>query len=51
MRIAATACVNAGQFAVYEDIPESPRNAVAVEDVLLNRRPYSTERLLEIVER
>ncbi len=41
--------VNAGQLAVYEDIPEALRNAV--EDVLLNRRPDATERLLEIAER
>ncbi|RMG58387.1 MAG: methionine synthase, partial [Gammaproteobacteria bacterium] len=38
--------VNAGQLAVYEDIPEELREAV--EDVILNRRPDATERLLEI---
>ena len=41
--------VNAGQLAVYEDLPEALRTAV--EDVLLNRRPDATERLLEIAER
>ena len=41
--------VNAGQLAVYEDLPEALRSAV--EDVLLNRRPDATERLLEIAER
>ncbi len=41
--------VNAGQLAVYEEIPEELRNAV--EDVILNRRSDATERLLEIAER
>ena len=41
--------VNAGQLAVYEDIPDALRDAV--EDVLLNRRADATERLLEIAER
>ncbi len=41
--------VNAGQLAVYEDIPETLRTAV--EDVLLNRRPDATERMLETAER
>ena len=41
--------VNAGQLAVYEDIPEELREAV--EDVILNRRPDATERLLEIAPR
>ena len=41
--------VNAGQLAVYEDLPEALKNAV--EDVLLNRRSDATERLLEIAER
>ena len=40
--------VNAGQLAVYEDIPEQLRERV--EDVLLNRRPDATERLLEIAQ-
>ncbi|WP_337842545.1 methionine synthase [Rheinheimera sp.] len=38
--------VNAGQLAVYDDIPELLRERV--EDVILNRRPDATERLLEI---
>ncbi len=40
--------VNAGQLAVYDDIPESLRERV--EDVVLNRREDGTERLLEIAE-
>jgi 5-methyltetrahydrofolate--homocysteine methyltransferase len=36
--------VNAGQLAVYEDIP--PDLVVLVEDVLFNRRPDATERLV-----
>jgi 5-methyltetrahydrofolate--homocysteine methyltransferase len=35
--------VNAGQLAVYEDIP--PELLTAVEDVLFDRRPDATERL------
>jgi 5-methyltetrahydrofolate--homocysteine methyltransferase len=38
--------VNAGQLAIYEDIPSELRDAV--EDVILNRRSDGTERLLEI---
>jgi len=38
--------VNAGQLAVYEEIPPELRERV--EDVILNRRPDATERLLEI---
>jgi len=38
--------VNAGVLPVYEDIPEELRERV--EDVILNRRDDSTERLLEI---
>ncbi len=38
--------VNAGQLAIYEDIPERLRERV--EDVVLNRRADATERLLEI---
>ncbi len=34
------------QLAVYEDIPAELRERV--EDVILNRRPDATERLLEI---
>jgi 5-methyltetrahydrofolate--homocysteine methyltransferase len=37
--------VNAGQLTVYEDIPADLRERV--EDVLLNRRPDATERLVE----
>ena len=40
--------VNAGQLTVYEDIPKDLLERV--EDVLLNRRPDATERLLEIAE-
>ncbi len=38
--------VNAGQLAVYEDLPDELRERV--EDVVLNRRPDATERLMEI---
>lgn len=38
--------VNAGQLAIYDDLPDELRNAV--EDVVLNRRDDSTERLLDI---
>ena len=38
--------VNAGQLAVYDDIPPLLRERV--EDVILNRRSDATERLLEI---
>ena len=41
--------VNAGQLAVYESIDPDLREAC--EDVVLNRRPDATERLLEIAER
>lgn len=40
--------VNAGQLAIYEDIPLELRTRI--EDVILNRRPDATERLLEIAE-
>ncbi len=40
--------VNAGQLAIYEDIPAELRERV--EDVVLNRREDATERLLEIAE-
>ena len=40
--------VNAGQLAVYEEIPKDLLERV--EDVLLNRRPDATERLLEFAE-
>ncbi|MBN2887505.1 MAG: B12-binding domain-containing protein, partial [Chromatiaceae bacterium] len=38
--------VNAGQLAIYDDLPEELREAV--EDVILNRRPDGTERLLDL---
>ncbi|HLY06569.1 MAG TPA: methionine synthase [Rhizomicrobium sp.] len=41
--------VNAGQLAVYEDIPRDLRDGV--EDVLLNRRADATERLLDLAQR
>ena len=40
--------VNAGQLAIYEDIPEELRERV--EDVVLNRREDATDRLLDIAE-
>ena len=40
--------VNAGQLAIYEDIPEALREAV--EDVVLNRRDDATDRLLAIAD-
>jgi 5-methyltetrahydrofolate--homocysteine methyltransferase len=41
--------VNAGQLAVYEEIPAELRERV--EDVVLNRREDATERLLEIADK
>ncbi len=41
--------VNAGQLAIYEELPRDLRNAV--EDVILNRRSDGTERLLEVAEK
>ena len=41
--------VNAGQLAIYEDLPADLRDAV--EDAVLNRREDATERLLEIAEK
>src|SRR5271167_1861972 len=41
--------VNAGQLTVYDDIPLELRDGV--DDVLLNRRPDATERLLELAQR
>ncbi|MFE8034977.1 methionine synthase [Thiohalocapsa marina] len=38
--------VNAGQLAIYDDLPEELREAV--EDVILNRRDDATERLLDL---
>src|SRR5207247_2084011 len=40
--------VNAGQLAVYEEIPKDLLELV--EDVILNRRPDATERLLAFAE-
>lgn len=40
--------VNAGQLSIYEEI--APELRGRVEDVILNRRPDATERLLEIAE-
>ena len=42
------AIINAGQLAVYEEIPADLKERV--EDVLLNRRPDATERMLEFAE-
>ncbi|MEW6777514.1 MAG: methionine synthase, partial [Bdellovibrionota bacterium] len=39
------AIVNAGQLPVYEDVPADLRERI--EDVLFNRRPDATERLIE----
>ena len=41
--------VNAGQLALYDDLPGELRERV--EDVVLNRRPDATDRLLEIAEK
>lgn len=41
--------VNAGQLAVYDEIPKDLLELV--EDVLLNRRPDATERLLDYAEK
>ena len=43
------AIINAGMLAVYEDIDKDLLERV--EDVLLNRRPDSTERLLEFAQK
>ena len=43
------AIVNAGQLAVYEEIEPDLRELV--EDVLFNRRPDATERLVDFAER
>lgn len=42
------AIVNAGQLAVYADIPKDLRDRV--EDVVLNRRDDATERLLDVAD-
>lgn len=41
--------VNAGQLAIYDDLPEELRERV--EDVILNRRKDATDRLLEIADK
>ncbi len=41
--------VNAGQLAIYDDIPKELRDRV--EDVVLNRSPDATDALLEIAEK
>ncbi|WP_119677820.1 methionine synthase [Indioceanicola profundi] len=41
--------VNAGELPVYDDIPEELRERV--EDVILNRRPDATDRLLEVADK
>lgn len=41
--------VNAGQLAIYEDIPAELKEAV--EDIVLNRRDDGTERMLDIAEK
>lgn len=43
------AIVNAGQLTIYDDIPEELRERV--EDVILNRRPDATDRLLDVAEK
>ncbi len=40
--------VNAGQLAIYEDIPNELRDCV--EDIVLNRDPDATEKLLELAQ-
>jgi 5-methyltetrahydrofolate--homocysteine methyltransferase len=40
--------VNAGQLGVYEDIPEDL--LTHVEDVIFNRRPDATERMIELAQ-
>ena len=40
--------VNAGQLAIYEDLPKTLRDAV--EDVVLARREDATDRLLDVAE-
>ncbi len=41
--------VNAGQLAIYQDIPDELRKAV--EDVVLNRNPDATEAMLEMAQK
>ena len=42
------AIVNAGQISVYDEIPRDLRDCV--EDVILNRRPDATDRLLDVAD-
>jgi len=44
----AASAINAGQLAVYQDVPADLLELV--EDVLLNRRPDATERLIKFAE-
>ncbi|MGN6481327.1 methionine synthase [Luteibacter sp.] len=41
--------VNAGGLSIYDDLPEELRERV--EDVVLNRRPDGTERLLDVADK
>ncbi|KAF1005224.1 MAG: Methionine synthase [Luteibacter sp.] len=41
--------VNAGALAIYDDLPDELRERV--EDVVLNRRPDATERLLDVADK
>ncbi len=41
--------VNAGQLAIYDDLPEELREHV--EDIVLNRRADATERMLDIADK
>jgi 5-methyltetrahydrofolate--homocysteine methyltransferase len=41
--------VNAGGLSIYDDLPEELRERV--EDVVLNRRPDATERLLDVADK
>lgn len=41
--------VNAGQLAIFEEVPKDLRDRI--EDVIFNRDPEATERLIEIAER
>lgn len=41
--------VNAGQLAIYDDLPSELRDCV--EDVILNRTPSATETLVELAEK
>lgn len=43
------AIVNAGQLTIYDNIPDELRERV--EDVILNRRPDATDRLLDVADK